>query len=618
MRYLSSLLLAVCVCLATTALQGQAPQIDKIDPPNWWAQFPDPMLLVHGENLNGARFQLAGSGVDIKRTQVSDNGHWAFLWLDASTSAPQTLSITAENAAGQAHAAYVFAAPRDDPHSGFSSADAMYLIMTDRFADGDSANDLPSDDRSAPRGWHGGDLRGIEQHIDYLKQLGVTTVWTTPVASNGAMPESYHGYAATDLYAVDPHFGTLDDYRHLAAALHAHGMKLVIDLVPNHVGVKHPWVNDPPTPNWFHGTLAQHLGVQHDFYQLIDPHAPPEAWRNVTKGWFTDGMPDLNQENPLVAQYLIQNAIWWVETAGLDGIRLDTFPYVDRAFWHDFHATLHSLFPNLTTVGEIYHRDPEVTSYFAGGAAHNGVDTGLDTPFDFPTYFALRDVFAHGKPMTELTDVLRQDELYPHPERLVPFIGNHDTTRFLTDAGGNVADLKLAFGLLFTLRGMPQIYSGDEIGMTGGADPDNRHDFPGGFPGDAHNAFTQAGRTPQEQEIFTWTSGMLALRASHTALKFGMEQNLFADADGFAFVRALDAAGCSQGRKSDEDSARFLIVLNKSDKAKSIDLPMDGTALAGCAQFAAEAPATGVTPAISGGKLHVEEAPASITVYEAR
>ncbi len=618
MRYLSSLLLAVCVCLATTALQGQAPQIDKIDPPNWWAQFPDPMLLVHGENLNGARFQLAGSGVDIKRTQVSDNGHWAFLWLDASTSAPQTLSITAENAAGQAHTAYVFAAPRDDPHSGFSSADAMYLIMTDRFADGDSANDLPSDDRSAPRGWHGGDLRGIEQHIDYLKQLGVTTVWTTPVASNGAMPESYHGYAATDLYAVDPHFGTLDDYRHLAAALHAHGMKLVIDLVPNHVGVKHPWVNDPPTPNWFHGTLAQHLGVQHDFYQLIDPHAPPEAWRNVTKGWFTDGMPDLNQENPLVAQYLIQNAIWWVETAGLDGIRLDTFPYVDRAFWHDFHATLHSLFPNLTTVGEIYHRDPEVTSYFAGGAAHNGVDTGLDTPFDFPTYFALRDVFAHGKPMTELTDVLRQDELYPHPERLVPFIGNHDTTRFLTDAGGNVADLKLAFGLLFTLRGMPQIYSGDEIGMTGGADPDNRHDFPGGFPGDAHNAFTQAGRTPQEQEIFTWTSGMLALRASHTALKFGMEQNLFADADGFAFVRALDAAGCSQGSKSDEDSARFLIVLNKSDKAKSIDLPMDGTALAGCAQFAAEAPATGVTPAISGGKLHVEEAPASITVYEAR
>jgi glycosidase len=618
MRYLSSLLLAVCVCLATTGLQGQAPQIDKIDPPNWWAQFPDPMLLVHGENLNGARFQLAGSGVDIKRTQVSDNGHWAFLWLDASTSAPQTLSITAENAAGQAHAAYVFAAPRDDPHSGFSSADAMYLIMTDRFADGDSANDLPSDDRSAPRGWHGGDLRGIEQHIDYLKQLGVTTVWTTPVASNGAMPESYHGYAATDLYAVDPHFGTLDDYRHLAAALHAHGMKLVIDLVPNHVGVKHPWVNDPPTPDWFHGTLAQHLGVQHDFYQLIDPHAPPEAWRNVTKGWFTDGMPDLNQENPLVAQYLIQNAIWWVETAGLDGIRLDTFPYVDRAFWHDFHATLHSLFPNLTTVGEIYHRDPEVTSYFAGGAAHNGIDTGLDTPFDFPTYFALRDVLAHGKPMAELADVLRQDELYPHPERLVPFIGNHDTTRFLTDASGNVADLKLAFGLLFTLRGMPQIYSGDEIGMTGGADPDNRHDFPGGFPGDENNAFTQAGRTPQEQEIFTWTSGMLALRASHTALKFGMEQNLFADADGFAFVRALDAAGCSQGSKSDEDSARFLIVLNKSDKAKSIDLPMDGTALAGCTQFAAEAPATGVTPAISGGKLHVEEAPASITVYEAR
>ncbi|MGB6721790.1 MAG: alpha-amylase family glycosyl hydrolase, partial [Terracidiphilus sp.] len=481
-------------------------------------------------------------------------------------------------------------------------------------------NDPPGDNRAAPRGWHGGDLAGIEEHLDYLKQLGVTAIWTTPVASNGAMPESYHGYAATDLYAVDAHFGVLADYRHLSDALHARGMKLVIDLVPNHVGVEHPWVHDPPAADWFHGTLEHHLAVGNDFYRLVDPHAAPQAWRNITDGWFTDGMPDLNQENPLVERYLIQDALWWVETANLDGIRLDTFPYVDRAFWHDFHASLHAVYPHLTTVGEIFHRDPQVTSYFAGGVARNGpdgnIDTGLDTPFDFPLYFALRDVLAHGKPMTELADVLRQDALYPHPERLAPFIGNHDTTRFLTDAGGSEARLKLALGLLVTLRGMPQIYSGDEIGMTGGSDPDNRHDFPGGFPGDTHNAFTASGRTAEEQDVFAWTSGMLALRASHLALETGMEQNLFADQDGFAFVRTLDRHGCSPGANSGARNRSLLIVINKAGAAKSIDLPVDDTALAGCTAFAPQSPAAGPAPVASGGMLHLEEAPESMSVYE--
>jgi glycosidase len=495
---------------------AQVPRINKIDPPGWWVQFPNPMLLVHGEALNRAKFCIDGKGVKLARVQASANGHWVFLWLDIQSAPQQTLLIRAVSSDGQARSSYVLAEPSHavDGHRGFSSADALYLIMTDRFARGEPANDRPGDDRAAPRGWHGGDLAGIEQHLDYLKQLGVTTVWTTPVASNGEMAEAYHGYAATDLYAVDSHFGTPSGYRRLSDALHARGMKLVIDLVPNHVGVKHPWVLDPPAPQWFHGTLGQHLPVQHDFYQLVDPHAPPQAWRNIVDGWFTDSMPDMNQENPLVAQYLIQNALWWVETANLDGIRLDTFPYVDRAFWRDFHAALHGVFPHLTTVGEIFHSDPEVTSYFAGGSTHGGLDTGLDTPFDFPVYFALRDVLAHDKPMSELTTVLRQDGLYPHPERLVPFIGNHDTMRFLTDAGGSVPRLKLALGLLATLRGMPQIYSGDEIGMTGGEDPENRHDFPGGFPGDSHDAFSQTGRTATEQDLFAWISGMLALRAS--------------------------------------------------------------------------------------------------------
>jgi glycosidase len=606
-------------CFTSVAGWAQAPRIDKIDPPGWWIQFPDPMLLVHGENFTDAQFTIEGSGVALTRTQISANGHWAFLWLQTKSAAAQTLQITAENQHGRAQQSFLLAERSDtaNAHLGFSPADIIYLIMTDRFAKGTSstANDKTSlYERTLPRGWHGGNFAGIEQHIDYLKQLGVTAAWTTPVVSNGTMPESYHGYAATDLYAVDAHFGTLENYQNLSNALHANGIKLVIDFVPNHIGVQHPWVLDPPAPDWLHGTLQHHRATQSNFQDLVDPHAPRQAWSAVTDGWFTDSMPDLNQENPLVEQYLIQNALWWVETAKLDGIRLDTFPYVDRAFWRDFHAALHSVFPLLTTVGEISNGDAEVTSFFAGGAARRGIDTGLDTPFDFPVYFTLRDVLTKDKPMTELAKVLRQDALYPHPERLVPFIGNHDTVRFLTQASGSIPKLKLALALLTTLRGTPQIYSGDEIGMTGGEDPDNRHDFPGGFAGDEHSAFTEAGRTPSEQNIFSWTSGLLAMRAAQPALQTGIEQNLYADADLFVFVRAQDDSGCS----ANHTNARLLIVANKAAVTKTVQLPMDETALAGCAKFTQLSPTVGILPAARDGQLQIEEAADSLSAYEVR
>jgi glycosidase len=536
------------------------------------------------------------------------------LWLKTANAAPQILWVTATNDQGHARRSFTLAERSGDAnaHVGFSSADALYLVMTDRFADGNPAKEKQGYDRAAAKGRHGGDFAGIEQHLDYLSELGVTALWTTPVASNGDTPDSYHGYAATDLYAVDAHFGTLEDYQHLSDALHDRRMKLVIDLVPNHIGVGHPWVLDPPAPEWFHGTLENHRLTQSNFYALVDPHAPSQAWSAITDGWFTDAMPDLNQENPLVARYLTENALWWVETANLDGIRLDTFPYVDRAFWHDFHATLHSVYPHLTTVGEVFHGDPEVTSFFAGGVAQRGIDTGLDTPFDFPVYFSLRDVLIHGKPMTDLARVLRQDSLYPHPERLVSFIGNHDTARFMTEAGGSAAKLKLALGLVSTLRGMPQIYSGDEIGMDGGEDPGNRHDFPGGFAGDAHNAFTKAGRTATEEDVFAWTSGLLKMRASYPALQTGIEQNLFADEDVIAYVRSTDETGCA----TDQHTDRLLIVVNKAGRSKVVDLPVEETALAGCTKFQAAEPTTGVTPVVSGGKLHIEEPAASMTIFD--
>jgi neopullulanase len=629
MRLRSALL--VVAWIACTACHAQAPspgkpsidkpridkpRIDKIDPPNWWTSLPDPMLLVHGENLANAHFTVSGKGVKLLKTQPSANGHWAFLWLATRTAQAQTLSIIASDGKATARSSFALSRRTQNPaaHSGFSSSDALYLIMTDRFADGEASNNAPDNQRALPRGWHGGDFAGIEKHIDYLKSLGVTAVWTTPVASNGAMPESYHGYAATDLYATDQHFGTLQQYRQLSDALHAQGLKLIIDLVPNHLGVEHPWVLDPPAPDWFHGTLAHHHGAQFDFLKLVDPHAPRAAWQYITDGWFTDAMPDLNQENPLVSRYLIQNAIWWVEAANLDGIRLDTFPYVNRAFWHDFHAALHQAFPHLTTVGEVYDANAEVTSFFAGGAEHRGIDTGLDTPFDFPVYFTLRDVLTHGKPMTALSDVLRQDALYPHPERLVPFIGNHDTTRFITDANGSIPKLKLALGILTTLRGMPQIYSGDEIGMSGGADPDDRHDFPGGFNGDSHSAFTPEGRSPKEQEVFAWTSNLLALRSAHQALKIGMEQNLFADEDSLAYVRTLAPTGCSAASTAD----RLLIVINKSAHNKAIDLSTEDTALASCTQYHPEAPADRGTVMATGTKLHIDQPAESIIIFSVR
>ncbi len=596
------------------------PCIDKIDPPGWWAGLPNPMLLVHGSGLSHAQFVVSGTDVVLSRTQISENGHWAFLWIEAEHAAPQTLWVSARNDHGQARHAFALAERSHDPdaHRGFSSADVLYLIMTDRFARAGRDSSQTGLDRADPRGWHGGDLSGIEQHLDYLHELGITTLWTTPVASNGGQPQSYHGYAATDLYAIDPHFGSLQDYQQLSTSLHARGMKLVIDMVPNHLGVRHPWVLDSPAPDWFHGTLQNHRATQSDFLTLVDPHAPRQAWHDVTSGWFTDGMPDLNQSNSLVSRYLIQNALWWIETANLDGIRLDTFPYVDRAFWHDFHATLHRVYPHLTTVGEVFNRDPEVTSFFAGGVAHNGIDTGLDTPFDFPVFFTLRDVLAHGKPMTELATVLRQDALYPHAERLVPFIGNHDTTRFVTEAEGSIPKLKLALGLVATLRGMPQIYSGDEIAMPGGKDPDDRHDFPGGFAGDPRSAFTKAGRTASEEDVFHWTSSLLALRNTYPVLQTGLEQNLFTDDDVFAFVRAADGTGCSADHSPDPAKERLLVVLNKAQQSQTIELPIKDTALSGCAQFNPLAPTLGTVPVMDNGKLHIQEPPESMTVYAVR
>jgi neopullulanase len=581
------LLWLVCGLVLSGAAFGQvgdAVRIDKVDPPNWWAKMPKAMLLVKGENLDGATFRLSDIALRVERTVVSQNGHWAQIWLSRSPEKAETVELIAERHGVAARMEYRFEARRAggsgaQGFAGFSSKDVMYLIMTDRFADGDPSNDQqpgdPPNEKTDPRGWHGGDLRGVMQHLDYLQELGITTVWITPVDQNLG-PHSYHGYGATDMYAVDAHFGTLADLQALAAALHARGMKLVLDTVPNHVGATHPWVVDEPTQDWFHGTQAVHTKAQGDFAALTNPHAPWRDQKDVTQGWFANVLPDMNTESPPVVRYLTQNAVWWVEETGADGLRLDTFPYVGRAFWQGFHAELHALFPRLTTVGEVFNPSAVIASSFAGGVTRNGVDTGLDTPFDFPSYFALRNVFLTDAPMTSLAAVLQLDALYPHPERLVPFVGNHDTTRFMGEPGASIQRLKLAFAVLATMRGMPQIYSGDEIAMPGGADPDDRRDFPGGFGGGT-GAFSATTRTPDQEEMFDWVKGLLKLRASRAELSTGEEQLLQVNGGVLLFVRGTALQnGCAAGRP------RVIVMVNNSDTAANVQTATGNTALEGC------------------------------------
>ncbi len=572
------------VLIGTVGLWAQAPVMTKVDPPNWWARMPKAMLLVQGEHLDGATFRLSDRKLKVERTTVSANGHWAQVWLSGSPEKAETVELSAVARGETAKVEYRFEERKaaSSGFAGFSSKDVVYLIMTDRFADGDTTNDMQAgdmaDEKAKARGWHGGDLRGVLQHLDYLQELGVTAVWITPVYQNHEA-QSYHGYGATDMYAVDEHFGKLEDLKVLATALHGRGMKLVLDTVPNHVGAKHPWVEDSPTEDWFHGTKANHTVAQGEFRPLTDPHAAWRDQKNVTEGWFANTLPDMNQENPAVAQYLTQNAVWWVEETSADGLRIDTFPYVGREFWQGFHAELHGLYPRLTTVGEVFNPDATITSAFAGGVVRNGVDTGLDTPFDFPSHFALREVFLKDAPMTKLAEVLRLDALYPHPERLAPFLGNHDMARFMGEKGATPARLKEAFVVLTTMRGMPEIYSGDEIAMQGGEDPDNRRDFPGGFAGSSASAFVAAGRTPEQAEIFDWVKGLLKLRAARVELQSGEEQVLEAKAGVMVFVRGVGLqAGCVAGN----DRQRVMVVVNNGDAAESVTAPVANTSLEGC------------------------------------
>ena len=491
-------------------------------------------VMVTGHALTGA-VTSRSPGLKPTRLAISPDRQYAFFDLGIAPGIPvgkHQLEI------GDASFAFEVLKPLSarGRFTGFSQEDVLYLVLPDRFANG-NLNDGPLTNRSNPRMYQGGDFEGIVQRLPYLKELGVTALWITPVYDNANIERqssrgptaSYHGYGAVDLYRVEEHFGDMAGFRRLVNAAHAVGLKVVLDQVANHVGAEHPWVNAPPTRNWLHGSAASHLRSSSEMWTLIDPYRSPDLSRRLLDGWFGDRLADLNQDDPEVARYLIQNTLWWIGMTGVDGIREDTVAYVPKNFWHKRMQAIRREYPRLRVVGEVYSRDPRVVAHFE--------DTGLRL-FDFPLQQALTDVFIEGEDLPDIPAVLSQDMVYTRPSSLVTFLGLHDMRRF-REKGSHRA-LMNAFHYLLTGRGTPVIYYGDEIGMKGAGDPDNRRTFPGGWPGDERNAFEASGRSSEEQELFSHVRSLLVARAASPALRRGGLVNLMVNDDAYVYARGAE------------------------------------------------------------------------------
>ena len=589
-----SLLAAVFPYRTAFAGTSSVPEVLKVDPPSWWAgRSINPVrLLIRGRGLAGAAIAYAGTDLHLSSAQINAAGTYLFVDVKIEPTAQAgKRRLTIKTADGRAEADFEILQPLPSKgrFAGVSSGDLLYLLMPDRFANGDTANDNPPAapgmvDRTKTRYYHGGDLQGVINHLPYLKDLGVTAVWMTPVYANHNRlypipfwsPEhytDYHGYGPEDYYSVDPHLGDLAKLRELTDAAHAMGMKVLFDQVANHTGPEHPWVKDPPTPTWYNGSTEKHLSNTFQKWLLADPYATADMLRPVMEGWYYGVLPDLNQNDPEVARYLTQNMIWWIGVSGADGLRQDTLYFAPRSFWKDCLAAIKREYPSLSVLGEVYGDDPALVSYYQGGkAGFDGIDTGLDIVFDFPLMKTARSVFVDRKPAEDLAAALSRDRLYPNPRNLVTLLGSQDESRFMGLPGAGTDGLKLAYAFLLTTRGIPLIYSGDEIAMRGGNEPDNRRDFPGGWRGDAHDAFAREKRTAEEADVFDYVRSLARLRAELEPLRVGKLVNLSAGEQIYAYGRYTDSAG-------------VVVVLNTGSKETILDFdrgplrPAPGTAV---------------------------------------
>lgn len=546
-----------------------AVKIDRIDPTDWYVGMKDAtlQLMVYGPNIREANVTTDYPGVAIDSLVRLDSPNYLLVYLNLKDAQAGEMTLNFKVGKQQKKVKYMLKNREmaGERRMGFTNADVLYMLMPDRFANGNPNNNAyktmrdKTIDRQAPSLRHGGDLEGIRQHLDYFTELGVTALWFTPVLENDSPSDGksscYHGYATTDYYRVDPRFGTNADYRRLADEAHSKGLKIVMDMIFNHCGYFHPWVADMPSKDWFNtsewlapenqtaehqkniGTMDgvakvndKYLQTSYKLTPVIDPYASKVDLHETVDGWFVPSMPDLNQRNTHVIRYLIQNSEWWIETVGIDGIRMDTYPYADRDAMAHWMKVLGEEYPNLNTVGETWVTEPAYTAAWQKDSKLSEKNSYLPTVMDFAFFDRINqakneDTDEWWNGMNRIYNVLCYDYLYPNPKSVMAFVENHDTDRFLGEGKDSVA-LKQALALLLTINRIPQLYYGTEVMMNGTktvTDGYVRQDFPGGWASDKHNAFTAEGRTKAENDMFRWISNLLHWRKGNEVVTKGSQ-----------------------------------------------------------------------------------------------
>lgn len=559
------------ICLA------KAIDITRLEPASWWVGMKNPelQLMVYGKNIARSQVKIDYPGVRIKEVVGVENPNYLFLYLDISEEAlPGTMKIHfQEGKEKKVHAFELRERSRKPGAAGFSPSDVMYLITPDRFANADPSNDNLDDvkvDRTRAGARHGGDLQGIVQKLDYIRDLGFTTIWLNPVLENRMPGGSYHGYAITDFYQVDPRFGSNEEYCEMIDKAHAKGMKVVMDMIFNHCGSAHWWLKDFPSSDWLNNQ-DNFVQTTHFKWTLMDIHAPQSEKDILVNGWFGRGMPDLNQRNRHLARYLIQNSIWWIEYARIDGIRQDTHPYADYDFMAAWCREIEAEYPQFNIVGEAWYPRGTASAWWQRDSKMNASDSHLKTVMDFDLTFTCQKAFTDASSSREgseaglfkIYEVIAQDFLFPDPDNILIFLDNHDLGRFMQKDETDLRRYKQALAFLLTTRGIPQIYYGTEILMSGTkaeGDGKIRTDFPGGWPGDARNAFTPEGRTPLENEAWHYMKKLLHWRQGCEAVKNGKLVHY-----------TPDKSGCYVYARSRQNQT-VLVLMNGTDQDQTLDM----------------------------------------------
>lgn len=551
--------------------------IKRVEPMNWWVGMNHPSLqvMVYGEKIGECRPETVYPGVTIERVVQTANPNYLFIYLNITDEAqPGVLDIHFRKN-GKVVGSHAYPLLKREANSaqrkGFDSSDAMYLLMPDRFANGDPANDSHSRmvekaNRADRNGRHGGDIAGVIGGLDYLKELGFTALWCTPMMEDNQSEGSYHTYAITDYYKIDPRYGTNEDYKRLSAECRKRGIKLVMDVVTNHCGTAHWWINDLPSPDWIH-QFDEFTRSNFRIWTIQDPYASQVDKMLNLHGWFDRSMPDLNQRNPLVADYLIQNTIWWVEYANLGGLRIDTYPYNFKEPMAELCRRIMAEYPAFNIVGECWMHEPVEVAYWQKGDKNpDGFDTSLPSVMDFPLSNALNAFTDEEQGWN--TGAMRpylnfaKDYLYPDPDNLLVFADNHDTERIWHVLKGDVDKFKMVFTILSTVRGIPQVYYGTEIKMAGEkqvGDGDIRRDFPGGWPGDEMNAFSVEGRTPEQNEVFDFVKKLLNWRKENPVIHAGAMTHFVPEENVYVYFRY-------------NDDKKVMVVINNASEQRIVGL----------------------------------------------